>query len=92
MKSNAIEVTNRKMDILQIMTFLNKQNTRRLLKLIEDGNVTQKQLVEIVSHINRINIGIYELTMANEGYIEYIDNLAEVTRRYQTEVDELLGE
>ena len=92
MKSNAIEVTNRKMDILEVMTFLNKLNTRRLLKLIEDGEITQTNLVKIVSHINRINIGVYELTAVKEGEIESIDKLIEITRRYQTEVDEMFGD
>ena len=92
MKSNAIEVTNRKMDILEVMTFLNKRNTRRLLKLIEDGEITQTNLVKIVSHINRINIGIYELTITKEGEIESIDKLIEITRKYQTEVNEMFGD
>ena len=92
MKSNAIEVTNRKMDILEVMTFLNKLNTRRLLKLIEDGEITQTNLVKIVSHINRINIGVYELTITKEGEIESIDKLIEITRKYQTEVNEMFGD
>lgn len=92
MKSNAIEVTNRKMDILEVMTFLNKRNTRRLLKLIEDGEITQTNLVKIVSHINRINIGIYEFTITKEGEIESIDKLIEITRKYQTEVNEMFGD
>ena len=91
MKSSAIEVTNRKMDILEVMTFLNKRNTRRLLKLIEDGEITQTKLVQVVSHINRINIGIYEFTITKEGEIESIDKLIEITRKYQTEVDEMFG-
>ena len=92
MKSNAIEVTNSKMDILEKMTFLNKRNSRKLLNLIENGKITQNDLTKVLANIHRIDVCIYELAVIDETSLDFLDRLIEKTRLCQIDVDGILGE